>query len=210
MRVLVACESSGVVREAFRRRGHNAWSCDLLPAEDVAAPYHGVFYHFQRDVREVLHFGWDLMIAHPTCTYLTNSGVRWLHTEARRWERLDEGAAFFRTLLDAPIPYIAIENPIPHKYAVERIGRSYDQCVQPWMFGHPEQKATCLWLKNLPKLVPTRVVRDEMLALPQRERSRIHYASPGPDRWKLRSRTFAGLAEAMADQWTAHVQERAA
>lgn len=195
MKVLVACEYSGRVRDAFRNRGHDALSCDLLPSE-VGGP------HYQGDVRDLLNEGWDLMIAHPPCTYLTNSGVSWLHKDPSRWAKLDEGAAFFKMLLNAPIAKIAIENPIMHKYAIERIGGvKQAQVIQPWMFGHMEQKATCLWLKNLSKLVLTNNVKEQMMALPENERQRVHYLPPGPDRWKERSRTFEGIAEAMAEQW---------
>lgn len=194
MRILVACEYSGRVRDAFIARGHDAMSCDLLPT-DVPGP------HYEGSVMDVIHDGWDMMVAHPPCTYLTNSGVCHLHKDPERWALLDEGAAFFRTLLDAPIPRIAVENPIPHKYALERVGRRYTQIVQPWMFGHLEQKATCLWLKGLPPLTETKNVKSEMMALPKRERQRLHYVSPGPDRWKIRSTTFQGIADAMADQW---------
>lgn len=204
MRVLVACEYSGTVRDAFIRAGHDAMSCDILPT-DKEGP------HYQGDVRDVLGDGWDLMIAHPPCTYMTNSGVTWLHKDPTRWERLDEAAAFFRMLLDAPIQHIAIENPIMHKYAKERIGGvKQTQVIQPWMFGHMEQKATCLWLKNLPALAPTNNVKDEMMALPVNERQRLHYLPPSADRWKLRSTTFEGIAQAMADQWGSVNGERIA
>lgn len=196
MRVLVACEYSATVRDAFRARGHDAWSCDLLPTDGDPQ------WHFVGDVFEIIEGDWDLMIAHPPCTYLTNSGVAWLHKDPTRWDRLDEAAAFFRILLNAPIPRIAIENPIMHKYAKERIGGvKQTQVIQPWMFGHMEQKATCLWLKNLPPLVPTKNVKEEMMALPDNERQRLHYLPPSADRWKLRSTTFKGIAEAMAEQW---------
>jgi hypothetical protein len=141
------------------------------------------------------------MVAHPPCTYLCNSGVSWLHRDLGRWQKLDEGAAFFKLLLDADIPQIAVENPIIHKYARERIGcGKQSQVLQPWMFGHPEQKATCLWLKNLPNLNPTDNVKEQMLRLTDKERQRLYYYS-GPDRWKVRSTTFKGIAEAMASQW---------
>jgi hypothetical protein len=196
LRVLVACEYSATVRDAFRARGHDAWSCDLLPTDGDPE------WHFIGDVFEVIDGGWDLMIAHPPCTYLTNSGVTWLHKDPTRWDRLDEAATFFRILLNAPIPHIAVENPIMHKYAKERIGGvKQTQVVQPWMFGHPEQKATCLWLKNLPPLVPTNNVKAEMDALPDNQRQRLHYLPPSADRWKLRSTTFQGIADAMAEQW---------
>lgn len=188
MRVLIACEFSGVVREAFRRRGHDAWSCDLLPAED------GSEYHFEADA--VVMAGipgvkytdpWDLMICHPPCTHLAVSGARWFKDKLIEQR---EALEFVRMLLDAPIPRIALENPI--SIISSRI-RKPDQIIQPWQFGHGEVKATCLWLKNLPKLVPTNIVEGRT--------PRVHYASPGPDRWKERSRTMTGIAEAMADQW---------
>lgn len=203
MRVLVACEFSGTVRRAFRALGHDAWSCDILPADD------GSEHHYQDDIRNVLGRGkpwnepsWDLMIAHPPCTYLTNSGVTWLHRDPTRWQKLDEAAEFFKMLLDAPIPRIAIENPIMHKYAKERIGGvKQSQVIQPWMFGHTESKATCLWLKNLPTLKETKNVKEEMLKLPDSERQRLHWLPPSADRWKLRSTTYSGIADAMAQQW---------
>lgn len=195
MRVLVACEYSGRVRDAFRALGHDALSCDLEQTDAPGPHYHG-------DVFDVLHDGWDLMIAHPPCTYLTNSGVAWLHKDPNRWAQLDAGAAFFCALLAAPIQRIAIENPIMHKYAKERIGNiEQSQVIQPWQFGHMEQKATCLWLKNLPLLQPTDDVQSAMMALPKNQRERLHYLSPSKDRWKLRSTTYQGIANAMADQW---------
>lgn len=196
MKVLVACEYSGTVRDAFLRRGHDAVSCDLLPT-DSPGP------HYQGSVTDILADGWDLMIAHPPCTYMTNSGVTWLHKDPARWGLLDEAAKFFSELLNAPIPRIAIENPIMHKHAKERIGNiKQTQVIQPWMFGHTEQKATCLWLKELPVLTSTNNVKEEMLKLPARERQRLHYLPPSADRWKLRSTTYKGIAEAMATQWT--------
>lgn len=198
MRVLVACEFSGVVREAFRRLGHNAISCDLLPTEQDGP-------HIQADVLAHLTDGWDLMIAHPPCTYLTNAGVRHLHAHVTscngkrtavygdaRWLAMREAAAFFNALKAAPIPRIAIENPIPHGYARELIGK-YTQIIQPWMFGHGETKATCLWLKELPPLVPTNIVEGRY--------PRCHLTSPSAERWKIRSRTYQGIADAMAAQW---------
>ena len=197
MRVLVACEYSGTVRDAFRRRGHDAMSCNLLPT-DQPSP------HYQGSVLDILPDGWDLMVAHPPCTYMTNSGVTWLHKNPNRWALLDEAARFFCQLLNAPIPRIAIENPIMHKHAKERIGGiKQTHVIQPWMFGHTEQKATCLWLKGLPALTPTNNVKEEMLKLPARERQRLHYLPPSADRWKLRSTTYKGIAEAMAEQWGA-------
>ena len=194
MRVLVACEYSGVVREAFKAKGHDAWSCDILPTDILGQ-------HIEGDIKEVLNQKWDLIIAHPPCTYLTNSGVRWLHKDTTRWASLNDGAEFFKLFLSADCPRICIENPIPHKYALERIGKKYSQIVQPWMFGHMEQKATCLWLKGLPLLTPTDNVKDEMLNLPASVRQRIHYLPPSKDRAKLRSKTFQGIANAMADTW---------
>jgi hypothetical protein len=195
MRVLVACEYSGVVRDAFIGGGHDAWSCDLLPT-DAPGP------HIQGDVTAVLEQGWDLMVAHPPCTYMTNSGVSWLHKQPKRWAQLEDAAKFFRVLWDAPIHCIAIENPIMHKYAKQQIGDlKQTQVVQPWMFGHMEQKATCLWLKNLPSLMQTKNVKAEMKLLPDNQRQRLHYLPPSANRWKLRSVTYAGIAAAMAEQW---------
>jgi len=193
--ILVACEFSGTVREAFRELGFNAWSCDVLPSDLPGN-------HIQGDVREVLNHEWDLMIAHPPCTYLTNSGVCHLHTDPSRWAKLDEAAEFFKALISAPIAHIAIENPIPHKYASERIGQKYSQIIQPWQFGHTESKATCLWLKNLPKLEESENVKAQMLLLPANQRQRLHYLPPSKDRWKLRSKTYPGIAKAIAEQWS--------
>ena len=184
MRVLIACEFSGTVRRAFRALGHDAWSCDLLPAED------GDQHHIQSNAIGPA-FGawgaWDLMIAHPPCTHLAVSGARWFKDkQVEQAEALD----FVRRLLDAPIPRIALENPI--SIISSRI-RKPDQIIQPWQFGHGETKATCLWLKNLPKLTPTNIVEGR--------EARIHKMPPGPDRWKERSRTFEGIAQAMAAQW---------
>ena len=185
MRVLIACEYSGVVRDAFANQGHDAWSCDILPSESAGN-------HIKDDVLNHLNEDWDLMIAHPPCTRLCNSGVSWLH-KRNLWEDLDKAAVFFTKLLHADIPKIAVENPIPHKYAVERIGRKYDQIIQPWQFGHGETKATCLWLKNLPRLQPTNVVEGR--------EQRLHRLPPSKDRAKLRSKTYTGIAEAMAYQF---------
>jgi hypothetical protein len=186
MRVLVACECSGRVRDAFAARGHDAWSCDLEPSDTPGQ-------HLQCDVLTVIERGWDLMIAHPPCTYLCNSGVRWLHTQPGRMERMVEAARFFRELLNADIPRLAIENPIMHKYARQLIRFRQDQIIQPWQFGHGETKATCLWLRNLPPLRPTQIVEGR--------KGRVHFESPGPDRAKRRSVTYEGIAAAMADQW---------
>ena len=181
MRVLIACEYSGTVRDAFRALGHDAWSCDLLPTE--ADPR----WHIQGDVLPLLGDGWDLAICHPPCTHLAVSGARWFKDKlTEQAEALD----FVRALLGAPIPRICVENPV--SIISSRI-RKPDQIVQPWQFGHGETKATCLWLKGLPRLVPT----DEV---PGRE-ARVHRMAPGPNRWKERSRTYQGIADAMAAQW---------
>lgn len=200
IRVLVACERSGIVREAFNQiHGFYAISCDLYPPDDGR-----VDYHYQGDVRDILYEHWDMMIAHPECTRLCNSGVRWLK-ERDLWNELREAAEFFKLLMDVPIKFKAIENPIPHKYAVEIIGRNDDQLIQPYMFGHMETKGTCLWLENLPKLKPTNDVREQMKKLSKKERQRTHYMSPSPERAYWRARTFPGIAQAMADQWSKYV-----
>jgi len=181
MRVLVACEYSGRVRDAFRRRGHDAWSCDLLEFE--ADPS----WHYQAPIESVLVNGWDLMIAHPPCTHLAVSGSRHFHRKQREQaEALD----FVRLLMDAPISRWCIENPVS---IISTAIRPPDQIIQPWQFGHGETKATCLWLHNLPCIKSTDVVEGR--------EPRIHMMPPGPNRWKERSRTFNGIAEAMGDQW---------
>lgn len=195
MRVLVACEFSGVVREAFRRRGHQAYSCDLLPAED------GSMYHLAGDVIEHLHRHKDccrpdLMIAHPPCTHLAVSGARWF---SEKWREQGDAIGFFWKLMAAPVPRICVENPV--SIISTRI-RKPDQIIQPWMFGHGETKATCLWLKNLPPLVPTNIVEGRD--------NRVHREPPSPERWKNRSRTLQGIADAMAEQWGALDQLEAA
>jgi hypothetical protein len=202
MRVLIACEYSGVVRSAFARRGHTAVSCDLLPTDNP----HG--WHIQGDVLKVLDQGWDLMIAHPTCTRLTNSGVRWLHvpppgkTKEQMWDELKAAAEFYCALRDAPIPMKAIENPIMHKYARELIKPGPRQVVQPYWFGVPEFKATGLELIGLPQLRPTEMLKPPKSGTDEHKAwSIVHRESPGPDRWKRRSTTRAGVAEAMAEQW---------
>lgn len=190
MKVLVACEFSGAVRRAFRERGHDAWSCDLLPAED-ASPY-----HIQGDALPLLREPWDLVIAHPPCTRLCNSGVRWLH-ERNLWEDLRDGAGFFLECLNANAPRVAVENPVMHKYARAIIGRGPDFTVQPWQFGDDYKKRTCFWTRGLPALVPTSTL-DGSAA-----KADCHTASPGPDRWRQRSVTYPGIAAAMAEQWGA-------
>ncbi len=182
-RILVGCEFSGVVRDAFAALGHDVWSCDLLPCEADPAR------HIQRDVRDILGDGWDMAIFHPPCTHLAVSGARWFRDkQAEQAEALE----LVRTLLAAPIPRIALENPI--SIISSRI-RKPDQIIQPWMFGHGEVKATCLWLKALPPLVPTDIVAGR--------EARVHKMPPGPNRWKERSRTLSGVAAAMAAQWSA-------
>ena len=181
MRILIACEYSGKVREAFRKLGHDAWSCDLLPADDNS------IYHIQGDVLEQLDKGWDMMIAHPPCTHLAVSGARWFKDKVVEQA---EALKFVRQLLNAPIERIALENPIS---IISSKIRKPDQIIQPWMFGHGETKATCLWLKNLPKLTPTNIVAGR--------ENKVWRMGPSPDRWKLRSTTFQGIADAMADQW---------
>lgn len=195
LRVLVGCEYSGAVRDAFAALGHDAWSCDILPT-DVPGQ------HIQGDVLSVVNDGWDLAVFHPPCTYLSNSGVCHLHKDPQRWPKLFDGAALFKALLNCRIPRVAIENPIMHKYAKQLIGCGKpQQTIQPWMFGHMEQKATCLWLRGLMPLRETNNVKAKMMNLPDNERQRLHYLPPSEDRWKLRSTTFAGIANAMASQW---------
>jgi len=205
MKVLIACETSGTVRNAFLDRGHDAWSCDVLPSDDLTNR------HIQDDVLEVLKMeSWDmLMVAHPPCTRLCNSGVRWLHkappgkTLAEMWEQLDQGAELFSKLWNADVPKVAIENPVMHKYAKARIKNfePFTQSVQPYEFADSIDaednisKRTCLWLRNLPPLIKTGTLTRETA------RHDIHNASPGKDRWKVRSKFHKGIAEAMADQW---------
>lgn len=206
MNVYLPCEYSATVARAFRDRGHSVVTCDLLPTEEPSIPHH------RGDAFDLLDRGpegealrasygiagwWDLLIGFPPCTYLTNSGVRWLHERPERWAKLDAGAAFFRGLLEADVPHVAIENPVPHKYAVERIGRKHDCTFQPWEHGHGQSKRTCLWLKNLPVLRPSNVVEGR--------EQRVWRMAPGPERQKERSRFFPGVAEAMADQWIPHI-----
>ncbi|MCP4990494.1 MAG: hypothetical protein GY928_31975 [Colwellia sp.] len=195
MRVLIACEYSGRVRDAFIKKGHDAVSCDLLPTESPGP-------HYQGDVFDLDLSEFDLLIAHPPCTYLANSGVCHLHKDPARWLKLFAAADFFEKLLNASIKRVAIENPIMHKYARRLLGGvRASQIVQPWMFGHLEQKATGLYLRGLAPLVATNNVKREMLNLPHNQRQRLHYLPPSPNRWKLRSTTFQGLADAMAEQW---------
>jgi len=180
MKILIACEFSGIVRDAFKKRGHDAWSCDLLPTERPGQ-------HIQGDVLEILNDGWDMMIAHPPCTHLAVSGARWFKDKIQ--EQI-EALEFVHKLLNAPIDKICLENPV--SIISTRI-RKPDQIIQPWQFGHGETKATCLWLKNLQSLVPTNIVSGRL--------NRIHREPPSKDRWKNRSRTYPGIARAMAEQW---------
>ena len=185
MKVLVACEYSGVVRDAFLKLGHDALSCDLLPT-DVPGP------HYQGDMFELIDYPWDLLIAHPPCTHLSVSGSR--HFGSKRFDGRQQAAASFFIKIDrwaAHIPKVAIENPV---CVMSSLYRKPDQIIQPWQFGHGETKATCLWLKGLPMLVPTDVVEGR--------EARIHRMPPSPDRWKERSKTYQGIADAMASQWS--------
>jgi hypothetical protein len=190
--VLIACEFSGIVRDAFLARGIDAISCDLLPSERPGP-------HIQGDVRAILDDGWSALIAFPPCTFVCNSGVRWLYggkgtvRDPERWAAMEQGARFIRELLDAPIDRIAIENPVMHGWAQAIVARPPTQSVQPWQFGHGEIKRTCLWTIGLPPLVPTEIVPGRV--------ARVHRATPSPDRWAFRSRTYQGIADAMAEQW---------
>lgn len=180
MRVLVACEFSGTVRDAFARRGHDAWSCDTIPSERPGK-------HHRGDVRKILDKGWDLMIAHPPCTHIATSGARWFPMKQKEQEL---ALHFVQELMDADIPHIAVENP---KGVISTRIRKPDQIIHPWQFGHGEKKQFHLWLKDLPKLVPTKIVPGRV--------PRIHYMAPGPNRGRERSRMYPGIAEAMAEQW---------
>lgn len=216
IRVLAACEFSGTVGEAFHKRGCNVLTCDLLPTEKPEIPHH------QGDVVELLDHGWDLLIAHPPCTYLSNASSRHLYVnetikllngrkqyvvkydahgypikDPERWDHMVDARYFFYEFLTANVPHVCVENPIPHKHA--RLPK-YSQTVQPWQFGHGETKRTCLWLKNLPPLTPTNIVEGR--------EARVHKMPPGPNRQKERSRFFSGIAEAMADQWIPHIEAR--
>ena len=195
MKVLIACEYSGTVRDAFRARGHDAMSCDLLPT-DVPGP------HYQGDVQEILRDGWDLMIAHPPCTYLSVSGMHWTRRGLRDPQLTEDALAFVRLLMDAPIPRIAVENPVS---IISTTIRRPDQTVQPWMFGHDASKKTCLWLKGLPLLKPTQIMEPRIVNGRKRWGNQTdsgqNRLGPSPDRWKIRSATYAGIAAAMAAQW---------
>ena len=210
MKVLIGCETSGIVRDAFLRHGHDAWSCDLLPTD---APSNR---HIQADIRDVVAMdNWDMLaVMHPPCTRLCNSGVRWLTKPPpgksldQMWQELDEGAELFSFCLNAPVPHVVVENPVMHRHAKERIKGyvPFSQSVQPWQFGVGEdgpdnvKKRTCLWLRNLPNLTKTGTLDGKTA------RAEIHHATPGKDRAKIRSKFFPGLADAMADQWGLYVQ----
>lgn len=180
MKVLIACEFSGLVRESFKAKGHDAWSCDLLPTEIPGQ-------HIQGDVLSILSDGWDLMVCHPPCTHLAVSGARWFKDKQKEQA---EALEFVKMLLSAPIDKVALENPIS---IISSKIRKPDQIIQPWQFGHGETKATCLWLKNLPLLVPTHIVSGR--------ENRVHRMAPSDNRWRERSRTFQGVAKAMGEQW---------
>ena len=205
MKILIGCETSGVMRRAFAARGHDVWSCDLLPAED------GSNRHIVGDIRDILNDGWDLLACfHPPCTRLCNSGVRWLHTPPpgrtldEMWTELDEGAALFSACWNAKVPRVAVENPIMHKHARARLPADLPrpQIVQPWWFGEPYFKATGFYLRGLKPLTATNRLTPPRPGTPEHKTwSAIHRAPPGPERWKFRSRTVEGVAEACADQW---------
>jgi len=197
LKVLIGCEESQEVCKAFRQLGHEAYSCDI---QDCSGGHPE--WHIKADILDVLFNDnvsfykipkkWDIFIGHPTCTRLCNSGVMWLD-KRNLWKQMEGSAKFFKRLLNVDIDKVCIENPIPHKYALKIIGKKYDQIIQPWMFGHGETKATCLWLKNLPKLIPTNLVNGRI--------QRLHRLPPSKDRAKIRSKTYLGIAKAMAEQW---------
>jgi hypothetical protein len=201
VKVLIACEYSGAVRDAFIRMGHEAMSCDLLPT-DVLGP------HYQGDVRDIISDGWDLMIAHPPCTYLCSSGLHWNKRVEGRQQLTEEALDFVRYLLEAPIPRIALENPVG---CISTRIRKPSQTIQPWQFGHDASKATCLWLKGLPLLIPTKFVEPRIVNGKKRWGNQTdggqNKLPPSADRWKIRSETYAGIAEAMAFQWGGHAND---
>lgn len=198
MKVLVACEESQEVCKAFRELGHEAYSCDIEPCSGGHPEW-----HLQCDALEMLKLQWDMIIAHPPCTHLSSSGARWF-PEKRADGRQQQGIDFFMSFTRAVCPRIAVENPVG---IMSTQYRKPDQIIQPWMFGHPEKKATCLWLKGLPKLEPTNDVSAYMRTLPKSQQERLHYLPPGPDRARIRSRTFPGIAKAMAEQWGRNCDE---
>jgi len=194
MKVLIACEYSGIVRDAFTIKGHDAWSCDILPTDNPDGN------HYEGDVKDILYNDWDLIIAHPPCTYFANSGVRWLYEKPNRWAELDKAAEFFNLFLDHPCEKVAIENPVIHKHALKLINnRKYTQTIQPWQFGHDASKRTCLWLKNLPLLEPTKIIKKARYS--NQTPSGQNNLGPSAKRWKIRSETYIGIASAMANQW---------
>lgn len=205
MRVLVACESSGTVREAFRAKGHEAWSCDLLPSDD------GSEFHYQGNVFDLVDRGWDLMIAHPPCTYLSGSGMHWTTRGLRDPQLTEDALKFVEDLmdLDIHIPHIAIENPVG---VISSRIRKPSQYIQPWMFGHDASKKTGLWLYDLPLLEPTFTVEPRIVDGKKRWSNQTdsgqNRLGPSPDRWKLRSKTYEGIADAMANQWSKYIEQR--
>ena len=203
MKILVACEFSGVVRDAFIARGHEAMSCDLIPTESPGP-------HYEGDVRDVLGNGWDLMIAHPPCTYLSSSGMHWTRRGKRHQSLTDEAIDFVKILMKAPVKHMALENPVG---VISTLIRKPDQIVQPWMFGHDASKATCLWLRNLPHLEPTGIVKPRMVNGKKRWANQTdsgqNKLSPSDDRWKKRSVTYPLIAKAMADQWSIYLEDSA-
>lgn len=211
-RVLVNMECSGVIRRALRALGHDAWSCDLKPAADGGQ-------HIQGDGYEVAYWGcWDDMIAHPVCTFMANSANKHLYLgmrkengiDPKRWANMEASAHGFLKLWNAPIERVAIENPIMGRHARAIIGMAPSQIIQPYMFGHPESKATCLWKRGLSDLVETKNVYQEMMTLPERERARVHFMAPGPERQAKRSQTYAGIGDAIAQQWFGLAEQRRA
>jgi hypothetical protein len=197
VRVLIACEYSGAVRDAFIRAGHYAASCDLLPSESPLGD------HYQGDVMDIIDHDWDLMIAHPPCTYLCSSGLHWNKRRPERAQQTEGALDFVRQLLDAPIPRIALENPIG---CISTRIRKPDQTIQPWQFGHDASKATCLWLKGLPPLTPTNQIAPRLVNGRKRWGNQTDSGQnklpPSADRWKIRSETYKGIADAMANQWS--------
>jgi len=194
MKILIACEYSGIVRDAFAKRGHNAWSCDILPTESLGN-------HLQGDVLEHLDKDWDMMIAHPPCTHLAVSGARWFTEGKKPWSLQEEALSFVRTLLNAPIDKIALENPVS---VISTKIKKPNQIIQPFEYGHDVSKKTCLWLKNLPNLKPTKIVKPDIVLVNGKKMSRMHYESfklPPKERGKVRSKFYTGIAEAMAEQW---------
>jgi len=196
MKIIIACERYGIIRDTFIKKGHDAFSCDIEPTEKEGP-------HIQDDILNHLNDGWDLMIAHPECKYLANSGVWCLHRDPQRWNKMIDAANFFKILLNAPIKKICIENPIQHKYALEIIGRKYSQTIQPWQFGEDASKRTCLWLKNLPNLIPTKIIKKEKYS--NQTPSGQNKLGPSVDRSIIRAKTYQGIADAMVEQWTNHL-----